>query len=273
MKIVTIPGFTNDIASTVDDAIIMAIYGPEGSGKTRLLATAPGPLGIVPLDRKTRWTINKMAQELGRKDIFMPPDDFIRHQNPIALSLMKEGEAQKYYGEHVKRVMEAAYKLNQHPDVRAVGLDGGAQLWEDILFKHYGRNQRIMPRDRGPANQDMIDFLSAMTGKHFILSLKAKEEWKDDKPSGKLQPSGMTNMGYHVTVVVEMMCNKKYNPQVSHKDFQWQFSATIKHCQQDPMLQVPNDDNVLRDEMICFQSLAAMIYPDADQGQFQMEAD
>lgn len=270
-KIITIDGLnlTNDIASTVDNAIIAAVHGLEGTGKTSLLCTMPGPLGIVPLDRKTRATVAKVAAQLGRKDIYMPKEDFIRHANPIALGMMKPDKAMEYYGDHVKRTMDACYKFNQHPDIRAVGLDGGAQFWEDILFKHYGRNQRIMPRDRGPANQDMIDFLAAMTGKHFMISLKSKEKWVNDKPSGQFEPSGMTQMGYHVTVVIEMSRNPKFNPTVDREEFQWQFQAQIKHCQMDPMLQLA-ENGTLRDEMINFQTLAAMVYPDVDSEQFSI---
>lgn len=269
---VRIEGFTNDIESTVDNALVIALYGQEGTGKTTFIASAPGPIGVVPLDRKTRFSIAKRAKELGRRDIYMPKDDFIRHSNPIKLSLMKEAEAKTYYTDHVKRVMECAYKFLDHPDFRTVAVDNGSQLWEDMLFKHFGRNQRIMPRDRGPVNQDMIDFLAAMTGKHFILTHKSREQWKDDKPIGKFEPAGLNAIGYHVTVVMEMARNPQFNPDIDKPPFNWQFSATIRHCQHNPLLQVPNSDNVMKDENISFQNLAMMIYPDADWSEFQMEA-
>ena len=259
MKTIKIDGFTNDIQSTVGDAIIMAIYGPEGSGKTRMLATAPGPLGIIPLDRKTRWTINKMAKELGRKDIFMPPDDFIRHANPIQLSLMKGGEAEKYYGEHVKRVMEAAYKLNQHPDIRAVGLDGGAQLWEDILFKHYGRNQRIMPRDRGAANQEMRDLLNSLQEKNLVITHKSREVWRNEKPTGDLDVAGFNDIGYYTNVLVE----HSYQPAVS-KAKNWHFSLSVRMCQANASLQGTDGQDLLTDGDIGFQALACQVYPDSN---------
>lgn len=270
-KIINIPGFTNDIASTTDNSLVIAAYGLEGSGKTRLLATMPGPVGVIPCDRKSRATIKKEMEQLGRKDIFMPKDDFIRHDNPTKLGLLKPDDAMKYYGEHVKAIMEASYTLLNHPDIRSVAVDGGSQLWEDILFKHYGRNQRIMPRDRGPANQDMIDFLAAMTGKHFAITLKADNKWVNDKPvEGLLEPKGMRQMGFHVTLIVEMRHNERYNPSVEREEFQWQFQAQVKHCQMEPLLQLA-ENGTLRDEMINFQTLASMVYPDADSEQFAME--
>jgi hypothetical protein len=272
-KIIKIDGFTNVADQRKDTHLVIACHGMEGSGKTRFLTTMPGPMGIIPCDRKTRATVKKEIELLGRRDIFMPPEDFIRHENPMALAVMDEKRAKQYYSDHVGRIQDATFKLVAHQDVRSVAVDGGSQLWEDILFKHYGRNQRIMPRDRGPANQDMIDFLAAVTGKHFAITLKSDYKWENDKQTNVLEPKGMRNMGYHVTVVLRMANNKRYNPQVEHRDFNWQFSATIEHCQLEPRLQIPDDDNVLKDEFVLFQSLAAMVFPDEDQGQFQMEAD
>ncbi len=272
---IKIAGFSNQISSPDSNHLVISAFGPEGTGKTQLITSAPGPIGVVALDRKSRFTIEKRMKELGRTDIFMPPDDFVRHAKPIELSLMKPDKVSAYYSDHIKAVQEACYKLLEHPDVRTVALDGGSQMWEDVLFKHYGRNQRIMPRDRGPANQDMIDFLNAMTGKHFIITHKMKQIWENDKPvPGKFEPSCFNGIGHHVTVVVQMMRNDRYNPQANGEQYEWMFGMKVKHCQAEAMLQVEgNDGNFLKDEEISFQTLAAYVYPDADQTQFMMEQD
>lgn len=278
MREIKIEGFVSNIRDTVDETIAAGIYGPEGSGKTRLLTTAPDPIGIVPLDRKTRWTVAKVMEEQG-KTVLMPKEDFIRHAKPLELLSMGEVASKKYYLEHVKRVMDAAYTLLVHKDIRTVAVDSGSQLWEDILFKNFGRNQRIMPRDRGPSNQDMIDFLNAMTGKHFIITFKAKEKWKtitnqktgeqEDKPSGEFEMAGFNGSGYHLTVVCEMKRNLLYNTENGKgggKD--WQFSLNVKMCQANALIQGPQGQDLLTDDMISFQQLACQIYPNADPQDF-----
>lgn len=275
VKELRIEGFSNSVHSTDSGKLVMSVFGPEGSGKTALIATMPGPVAVVCVDRKTRVTIQKRMQELGREDIYLSEVDFVRHAKPIELSLMNEKDVTAYYSLHVRKIHEACYRALEHKDVNSVALDGGSQLWEDTLFKHYGRNQRIMPRDRGPANQDMIDFLNAMTGKHFIITHKMKQVWQNDKPvPGKFEPNCFNGIGHHVTAVVQMMQNDRYAPGVNNPDFQWMFGAKVRHCQAQPMLQVDGQDgNFLKDLEISFQMLAAYVFPELDQEQFAMVAD
>lgn len=263
---IKLEGFTTNIRSTVDLSLVIGVFGIQGSGKTRFCATAPDPIGVVPLDRKTRYSVAKTMEELG-KTVVMPNADFIRHENPLALATMDMPKAMAYYKEHVKRVMDAAFKLNSHKDIRTVVIDTGTQLWEDIMFKNYGRNQRIMPRDRGAANQDMIDFLNAMSGKHLILTHKASEVWAGDgdnsKPTGKYKASGFGHLGYHSTCVIELKKNTLYDTEKgSGGGKSWKYSMDVTDCQGQPELEGPQGKDVLTDESISFANLAMMIYPD-----------
>src|SRR5262245_12225670 len=267
-KKIEIKGFTTNIKSTVDLSLVIGLYGMQGSGKTRFCATAPDPIGVVPLDRKSRYTMAKTMEELG-KVVVMPEKDYIRHENPLAIAAMPPEKAMTYYKEHVRAVMDAAFKLNGHPDIRTVVIDTGTQLWEDILFKNYGRNQRIMPRDRGSANQDMIDFLNAMSGKHLIITHKASEIWSGDgdsgKPTGQYRASGFGHLGYHSTVVMEMKKNVLYNSENGSGGGKgWKWSVDIKDCQAMPELEGPQGKDLMTDDLISFQTLAMTIYPDMD---------
>src|SRR5712691_2030994 len=87
MKTTQIEGFTTNIRQTVDLSLVIGLFGPQGSGKTRFCSTAPDPIGVVPLDRKSRYTFAKTMEEYG-KIVMMPKEDFIRHENPIKLAAM-----------------------------------------------------------------------------------------------------------------------------------------------------------------------------------------
>lgn len=267
MREVKIEGFTSNIKQTVDLSLVIGLFGPQGSGKTRFCATAPDPIGVIPLDRKSRYTMAKTMEEFG-KVVVMPEKDFIRHENPIKLSTLSIDEAKTYYKEHLKRIYDACFKLLAHKDIRTIVIDTGTQLWEDILFKHYGRNQRIMPRDRGPANQDIIDFMNAMSGKHLILTHKAAEIWTGDgdsgKPSGQFRASGFNSLGYHATVVVEMKKNILYDSNSGQGGGKsWKWSLDVKDCQAMPELEGPQGKDLLTDDAISFSNLAVSIYPES----------
>ena len=261
-----VEGFTTSIRKTVDLSLVIGLYGPQGSGKTRFAATAPDPIGVIPLDRKSRYTVAKTMEEF-HKVVVMPEQDFIRHENPMRLAVMGIEQAKAYYSDHVKRVFEAAYKIFNSRDIMTGVIDTNTQLFEDILFKHYGRNQRIMPRDRGPANQDMIDFINAMSGKHLILIHKAVEVWTGDgdnaKPSGKFRAAGFPHLGFHCSVVAEMKKNVLYNSENgSGGGKSWKWSMDVTDCQANPELEGPQGKDLLTDSEITFDNLAMNVYPD-----------
>ncbi|HEX6825451.1 MAG TPA: AAA family ATPase [Nitrospiraceae bacterium] len=254
-------GFTSVIEA--DDKLAMAVYGLQGSGKTKLAITAPDPIGFVALDRKARKTVERISKELG-KTVFMPKEDFIRVGNPMELATMKVEQAKIVYRRHVDSIKMACFKLYKHPQVRTIVLDTGSQLWEDMLFAHFGRNDRIMPRDRGAVNQEMIDLLNALSGKHLIITHKAKEVWRNDKPTGRFEIAGFPHIGYHVNSMIELKCDSK-----KEEGDDGRFTLDMILCQDNPAIQGPGGKNLLSDDMISFQNLAQLIYPDADPEEFE----
>lgn len=259
MKEIKLPGFTSTIKA--DDALAISVFGEHGCGKTRFAITAPDPIGFVPLDRKARKTVELTAKAL-HKTVLMPTADFIRVENPLKLAIMEEKAAREYYRRHVDAVKEAAFKLYGHPDIRTVVIDTGTQLWEDILFANYGRNQRVMPRDRGPANQEMMDLLNVLSGKNLIITHKAAEIWRNDKPTGKFRASGFPHIGYSVNAEILLECDEDNEPD-EDGTYAGYFKLFVHHCQANPMIQ--NKANpLLEDDMITFPGLANYIYPDSD---------
>lgn len=234
-------------------------FGLDTSGKTRLIATAPDPIGAIPLERKSRPTLKAVAKEFG-KHIIMPKEDFIRHENPMKIARMDETQAKTYYSEHVKAILGAAYDLLNNPDIRTIAIDSGSQLWENILFSHFGRKDQIKPVLRGGANQDMIDFLNAVTTKHLIITHRAKQVWENEKPvKDKYEIEGFNRIGYYTTVVCEMKRNEKFGGTNG-----WQFAMDIRSCQARALLQGPLGKNALTDLWISFPMLAARIWGDED---------
>lgn len=247
------------------DHISMCNYGEHGTGKTRLIVTAPskdssGAVGVVPLDSKTRATIRDARRELSleHKRFKFPAEDFIRHQQPMALAMMKPEEAIKYYRKHVNKIKDACWTLAEDKQVSTIAIDSGSQLWEDVLYAHYGRSQRILPRDRGPANQEMRDLLNSLQDKHLIVTHRSKEVWRNDKPTGLREPSGYSDMGYYVNVLAEHEHNQKPD-----RARNWRFSLSVRMCQARAALQGPDGENLLTDDSITFAALAMNIFPDS----------
>src|SRR5262252_1566 len=65
--------------------IHMNAFGLDTSGKTRFPLTGPELIGYIPLDRKTRRTVEKASKETGKR-FLIPKNDFIREVNPLKLT-------------------------------------------------------------------------------------------------------------------------------------------------------------------------------------------
>lgn len=268
-----------ELTNTNPDAMSVASFGPQGSGKSRFGATYPSPIGVVALDRKTRYTIAKDALAFGKK-VIMPqengqPMEFIRVGNPMQLAMLPDdcGKSFKpkfssampeccsmhFYRWHTNRIKEAVFRLVDLPKskCKSIILDTGSQYSEDVLYACYGRTQKIMPRDRGMYNQDMIDFLNALDSKHLLITHKAKTIWKNEQPTDKMQRKGFNEIGYHVNVEIE-----HYRAKKKDKHGNLPFYIDIGQCQANSAL--VGEEKALDDEGITFQNLAMLVFEGSD---------
>lgn len=59
------------------EPLVISVYGNESGGKSRLIGTAKGKVGLIPLERKSRMSALRAAEEFGRK-VKLPAIDLIR---------------------------------------------------------------------------------------------------------------------------------------------------------------------------------------------------
>lgn len=233
----------------------VATYGLHGSGKTRLGCSMPGDIGVIALERKTKQTALKTATEFGRRLIW-PEQDFtapdVNHR--LSLSTMNIEQAKAYYRKRVNSIKETGYRMLDQKNIKSIMLDGGSELFDDVLCAEFGRSQRIMPRDRGPCNKEMREFLSIMASKHLIITHQAKEIWANDKPTGKYDWAGYPHIGYNVNVLIEQYRDNKTG----------EFRASVVMCQANPSLHGSDGKDILTDEALTFSNLAMMVYPESE---------
>lgn len=219
---IQIPGAS--ILLTHDDKPAIGVFGAEGTGKTRFAATAPGPIGLIALDKKSKRTFIEIAIKLGTEVIsnekpFLSDKEAITMavtsgDNPVGLKLIKDT-----YTSVVTAIFDMAMAYAAHPQVQTIVVDTCSQLFEYILFSHFGRRNQITPTSRGAANQDMIDFVNALRTKNLVLIHRAKEIWRStgqyDKqgntikePSGKFEQDGFKHIGGFLTASLEMTSKK-----------------------------------------------------------------
>lgn len=211
-----------------DDKPSVGGFGLEGTGKTRFGCTMPhkdGVIGLLAIDKKSKRTFQQMAEQMDVPYVantkpFISDNDLMRmailSQDDTDDSEKKQDKVKAFYKGVVDSVFEAGGKLASSSSVESTVVDTGSQLFQWILFKHFGRTTKIPPIGRGPINQDMIDFVNMMRTKNSYFIHRASELWKDtgrkDKqgnaikePSGRYEPDGFRGIGAHLTVNLEFV--------------------------------------------------------------------
>lgn len=217
---IDIPGFGADTTPHTKPAI--CVFGEENTGTTRFGCTVPheqGAIGWLAIDKNSKVTVDKFREELGLP-IIINQKPVIPHQDSLKLATEEDTDkVKKIYSDVIKRITENIVKLADHDGIESVVIDRASQLYDMILFSHFGRKNQIESYQRGAPNQDMIDIINTLSGKNLVLVHKAAEIWKDtgevDKqgrkkqaPSGKFKPDGFNQIGRFVTAVVELTAKR-----------------------------------------------------------------
>ena len=258
----SIPGFSRDIYKP--DCGCFAIFGGEGSGKTRLCATATAwaqERGKIPgwiiCDRKSRKTIKDVHEELGLDLPYMNPDDFVTQKEAIKLATNTNyDEVKKVYEEVTKKLFDSAVALAAATEVEPVIFDSGSTIWDWIAYSHFGRKQEVgKSRVWGPPKSDFTDLMDAMASKLCLITFKAKDEYRNDNRTGRSTIDGPPHTGYCVTSVIR--CNFDQHKQV--EEYQNKFSLDIVESQDNVGLAGVN--GVLEGQAITLESLMAVLRP------------
>jgi len=280
------------------EPLILTTFGNEGGGKSRLIGTAPGDIGLIPMETKSRQSVLDAAAQFGRR-VIAPERDLIRVHDPILISMLpaacvtedkfkgmrpedavkaasREMEAlsktikldgvqpdccaQHYYRWHINRIKSVAFRMAAMESIRTIGIDTFGQFVEDMLFANYGRTDRIMPLDKKSFNQEVRDFLNAISHKNLILTHHAAQVWADNKPTSRWKPaSSFSKIGHYTSVAVRQERNK--NPREGEPTY----TLSCLDCQANASL---IGCDLLYDADIIFKNISEMVYPDAPEGYF-----
>lgn len=243
------------------DKLFIGVFGKAGTGKTRLMATAPG-LGVVPLQRKVRPTVEQVMKELyPNRKVWWPKDadQFYKYKNPMEMSLMGAEESKKFYRDLVDKVKCAYWSLLDIPEVQTIGIDSGYTLYQMIVAAHYGRVSKFSELRIAwePPNTEMRTLLESLQTKHIVFTTESKEAWVG---SGKAaialgwdEPSGYKQLGYECNTLIET----KYSVA---DGFWWD----VKMCQDRAALMGDAGKQLLMGDMCEFKFLAKELRPGSD---------
>lgn len=263
-----------------EDQLIILLYGEEHSGKSRLGATGPEIAGYVPTDRKTRYSAEKASKEFGTK-ILLPKNDLVREaikgiRSGWMTEAMSDHDVEKLkeatkaqYRTHANAAKEIAWTLYDHPDVKLIQIDSFGQLYQDVIFAHYGRTGHVIKRigkeyfkDKTEANKEMKDFVDSLSGKHLILTHQNKAEYENNKATGVDTWAGWGGLGFSCNLQIQMRTNSKFNPASEKVDEQWHWGLDLIKSIHKPELEGEAGQLLLTDDMITLTNLMTIVLGD-----------
>lgn len=242
------------------DKLFLGIFGRAGTGKTRIMATAPG-LGVVPLQRKVRPTVEQVLKELyPSRKVYWPKnaDDFYKYKNPMEMSMMNNEESKAFHRELVDKIKRAYWSLLDIPEVQTIGIDSGYTLYQLIVAAHYGRTTKFSELRVAwePPNTEMRSLLESLQAKHIVFTTESKEAWSGSGKSavslGYDDPAGYKQLGYECNALVE-----------THFSVADGFWMDVRMCQDRAALQGEAGQKLLMNEMVEFKYLAKELRPDS----------
>lgn len=243
------------------DKLFIGVFGRAGTGKTRLMATAPG-LGIIPLQRKTRPTVEQVIRDLyPNRKVYWPKnaDEFYRYRNPMEMSMMNVEESKAFFRALVDRIKIGCWSLLDMPEVKTIGIDSGYTLYQLIVAAYYGRVMRFSELRVAwePPNTEMRSLLESLQTKHVVFTTESKEAWSGSGKSsvslGWDEPAGYKQLGYEANALVETRFNADEG-----------FWVDVKMSQDAPALMGESGKKLLTGEMVEFKYLAKQLRPDSD---------
>jgi hypothetical protein len=252
MKQIQIEGFTYD--STPENKPALCVFGEENVGKSRFGCTAPhddGLIGWLALDKNSKAAVDEYSKANKVDYIVVNKSPFISHAEAIKVALEEDTKkTMAIYKEVMNRFFDQSMKLAGHKDIESIVIDDGSQLFDWILFSHFGRRNQIESFMRGAPNNDFIDLVNALGSKNLCLICRGAEIWGDtgeiDKatgrkkqaPTGKLKPEGFGKIGKFMTAVVELSASRK---KISATDpveaWKQKYRCRIVTCKGDTLLE------------------------------------
>lgn len=175
---------------------LLEINGREKSGKTTMALNSPGPIAYFDIDRRGLYAVSR-ARTAGKEILYVDLPLPRNLHGKDAPDVMKEHAAiwEKFIHNY-----QIALDASMTGEIRTIVIDTATDLWEIKVLSHFGRTDKVMPRDRGIPNSDFREMVRRARNYHanVIFIEKAKEKWENNEPSGKFERKGQPDLGFDV---------------------------------------------------------------------------
>lgn len=230
--------------------IILAIDGKEKVGKTRFCLTAPGPIAFFNIDLGTEGVLDVYCKENPKKKVYIQTFH-------VRMLEGKEGQDAALV---VWQRLITAYRAVLGK-VRTVVIDTSTELWDIVRLAAFGKLSQVKSHHYGPVNSQFRDFIRMAydSNTNLILIHKLKDEYENDKKTGRLVRGGFSDTGFMV------QANATLSKDPKAESIDEKFKLLITDCRQNTNA----EGTELVGPFCNFPFLAQTIMPYSDPGDWE----
>lgn len=173
----------------------LQIYGDTATGRTSLALTAPGPIALLHAEEKIDGIVQKFPEKGIRLHCF--GGRFSGSHQEIATQASAQIE-------QFKAALDDAFSW-----AKTVIVDTHTEAWELLRLARFGtlNPSGHVPSLYGPVNAEWKGLFRghrAQDRYNLICIGQIKEQYRNNKPTGKLEQAGQKEMKYPADVIVRM---------------------------------------------------------------------
>lgn len=234
--------------------LIISASAKQKVGKTHFGLTMPDPIAYFQFENGLEGVGSK--PEFRRKKI-----------DKVAFDWTRPTAANKGSDRVIGQAQRASDKFQVHwshaiDNYRSVIMDTATHIWEMFRIAKFGKLGEVMPHHYAPVNAEFRSFIDqAMASSvNLLLIHRVKEEYRDNKATGRMVRDGYKGAEYDAQVCIGMDRDFGPNDTDPYKPPTGPFYFQVYDCRQNPDLvgqTFVQPDNT-------FMDLAVAVYPDQD---------
>jgi hypothetical protein len=244
----TAAGFTKANKKAIR-RLIFAIDGPEKSGKTNFVLTMPEPVAVINTDIGLDGVVQRWQDD---KDIWVLDVDVSLQDLKTLTPRDAAQEADKAWRKILKAYRDVL------GEAKSVVFDNATECWEILRMARFGKLDQVKPHHYGPVNAEYRDLIRSSYDQgvtNLGLIHKIKDEYTDDKRTGRRVRAGFSDTGF--LVQANLSCWRETGKDAAA--FPDNFHVDVIDCRQNMEIAGMS----LTGADAAFPQLAALVFPDS----------
>ena len=218
-----------------ENRLIMAVYGAQKSGKTRLALTAPGPIVYQALDPGLEGVVEEFeaAGKVIAKRIYdvSLPDSLRPRYDAKERKVIQP--IQQQVVDHIERRWEefcTDYRAGLRSKARTMVWDTGSDIWDFMRLARHGKLTQVQPKDHQAVNYEMTSMIRAAFdyNKNLIILGRTGDEWTDREGGGSRKTGATVKRGFKdIPAIAQVVITME---RVIDEDGNVNFMAKVEDC-------------------------------------------